>query len=198
MMKSDPLQFWKVYESVNSTEKHFSVKRKSEICRYCNRTTKEVTFNQDTHLLPELLGTNNILTYDECDSCNSLFSEFESNLSIYFRPFITLIGTKGKRKVPAFQSRTVNKDENTRTTLEHIYGNKKHLKIQNSKDVIRDDTNGKAEIIFRRPPFTPIKIYKAFLKIGLGLLPHHLDEYNKQSFAWLTNRIDKINFISNA
>jgi hypothetical protein len=197
-MKPDPHDFWEKYDLVNSSDSYSPKKIKSKVCRYCSRTEKETTFNQDTHLLPELIGENNILTFDECDLCNKLFSEYESSFSIFIRPYITLLGVKGKKKIPAFQSRTVVRDEKTRTTLKHIKGNQKELHIQNLEDYSINPNTKTFDIIFRKPPFTPIKVYKSLLKIGLSLLPTEFDKFNKNSFAWLTDRQDDLNFIPQA
>jgi len=197
-MKPDPLDFWKKYELVGSSKTYVPSTVKSKICRYCERTEKDTTFNQDTHLLPELIGENNILTFDECDICNKLFSNYESSFSIFIRPYITLLGVKGKKKIPSFQSRTVDRNEETRTTLKHKEGNQKELHIQSLDDYTINPETKTFEIVFRKPPFIPLKVYKSLLKIGLSLLPTEFDKFNKQSFAWLTNRQDDLTFVSYA
>lgn len=194
-MRPDPLDFWKKYELVCSSKNFLAQATKSEVCRYCKRTNKEVTFNQDTHLLPELLGENEILTYDECDKCNKLFSKFESNFSIFVRPYITLLGVKGKKKVPKFQSRTVDRDEETRTVLRHTDGNRKELHIRMLDDYTINSETKTFDIVFRKPPFVPLKVYKTLLKVGLSLLPPKFDKANEQSFAWLTDRQEHLEFI---
>ncbi|MBN8697417.1 MAG: hypothetical protein J0L87_12875 [Bacteroidetes bacterium] len=194
-MQPDPLDFWKKYELVSSSQTYSMEKSKSKICRYCDKTDKETTFTQDTHLLPELIGENNILTFDECDKCNKLFSDYESSFSIFIRPYITLIGVKGKKKIPKFQSRTINRNEETRTTLIHKKDNQKELHIQSIDDYSLNTKDKTFDIVFRKPPFIPLKVYKTLLKIGLSLLPIKFDKFNKNSFAWLTNRQDDLTFI---
>jgi hypothetical protein len=194
-MKSDPLDFWKKYELVSSSKTYNSTKTKSKICRYCDRTENETAFAQDTHLLPELIGENDILTFDECDLCNKQFSDYESSFSIFIRPYITLLGVKGKKKIPTFQSRTIDRNEETRTTLKHREGNQKELHIQTLDDYTINPDNKTFDIVFRKPPFIPLKVYKSILKIGLSLLPTELDKFNRQSFEWLTDRTDYLNFI---
>jgi hypothetical protein len=194
-MRPHLLDFWNKFELVNSSKSYEPTKVKSNICRYCNRTFKETTFNQNTHLLPELIGENNILTFDECDICNKLFSDYESSFSIFIRPYITLLGVKGKKKIPKFQSRTVNRNEETRTILKHREGNEKELHIQTLDDYTINADTKTFDIVFRKPPFVPLKIYKSLLKIGLSLLPKEFDNANKQSFAWLTERQEHLEFI---
>ncbi|HET6244216.1 MAG: hypothetical protein H0V01_12810 [Bacteroidetes bacterium] len=197
-MQTDPLEFWNKYELISSSKTYVPSRIKSKVCRYCDRTDKETTFNQITHLLPELIGENDILTFDECDICNKLFSDYESSFSIFIRPYITLLGVKGKKKVPIFQSRTVDRNEKTRTTLAHREGNQKELHIQTLDDYTINTDTKTVDIVFRKPPFIPLKVYKSLLKIGLSLLPTEFDKFNKESFAWLTNRQDDLSFITHA
>jgi len=194
-MGRDLLNFWEKYELVSSTKSYIPSKIKSKTCRYCDRTDKETTFTQDTHLLPELIGENDILTFDECDICNNLFSDYESNFSIFIRPYITLLGIKGKKKIPAFQSRTIERNEETRTTFKHRQENQKELHIQRIDDYSINTVDKTFEVLFRKPPFVPLKVYKSLLKIGLSLLPTKFDKYNKEAFKWLTKREENLNFI---
>ncbi|MBK9799952.1 MAG: hypothetical protein IPP56_09650 [Bacteroidetes bacterium] len=146
-------------------------------------------------MLPELIGKNNILTFDECDQCNILFSNFESNFSIFVRPYITLLGVRGKKGVPKFQSRTIDRNEITRTTLLHSENNRRELHLSRLDDYSINPATKTFDIVFRKPPFVPLKVYKALLKIGLSLLPTEYDSFNKKSFLWLTDRLDYLEFI---
>ena len=190
--------FWKKYELVNSSDSHIPSYSKSKVCRYCEKTIADTTFSQKTHLMPELLGKNNLLTFDECDSCNKLFSNYESNLSTFIRPYISIFGVNGKKKVPTFQSRMLNTKDEKRTTFKHIGPNHKMLQIECLNDYFVNPENKTCEILFRQPPFVPLKVYRALLKIGLSLLSGKLDKYNKRSFEWLTNRTEDLTFINQA
>ena len=81
-MRPDPLDFWNKYELISSSNNYKPINIKSKVCKYCEKSDKETTFKQQTHLLPELIGENNIYTQDECDSCNAIFSDYESSFSI--------------------------------------------------------------------------------------------------------------------
>lgn len=85
--KRDVLSFWKKYNLLNSSSMMSSREQaKASVCRYCRKDATQTTFAEDTHLLPELLGANNIHTFDECDACNHLFSKYESHLATFIRP----------------------------------------------------------------------------------------------------------------
>lgn len=194
--KSDILEFWNRYELLSSSNNYAAIREKSNICRYCNKTDKETSFAQNTHLLPELLGKNDVLTVDECDNCNKLFSDYESHLANFIRPYITLLGVKGKNKIPSFQSRTMNGNEETRTTFKHKEGNIKELHLQALDDYTINPKTKTVDIVFRKPPFVPLKVYKSLLKIGLSLLPVKYEKFNKSSFEWLVEKQEGLTFIS--
>src|SRR6476620_10786235 len=50
-------------------------------CRFCGRSIANTTFNNEAHLIPELLGNKKLYSDFECDACNSFFSNYESNLT---------------------------------------------------------------------------------------------------------------------
>lgn len=193
-MESDPRYFWKKYESIGTTNNWTPNPDKSSVCRYCGKNNLEVTFKEKTHLLPELLGQNGCLTYDECDQCNKLFSKYESHLSKFLRPYLTLMAVKGKKKIPVFQSRTLDRSENTRTVMQIGSSNKRELLIQDDDDYYIDETTNTLCIHFRKEQYRPNYIYKSLLKIGLGLLPKEFDDFNQKSFEWLTNRSNEISY----
>ncbi|MDP2385678.1 MAG: hypothetical protein Q8M29_04865 [Bacteroidota bacterium] len=197
-MEPNILAFWEKYELLSSSENYSAEKIKGKICRYCEKNENETTFKQITHLIPELIGENDIHTFDECDSCNNLFSGYESNFAVFIRPYLILGGIKGKTKIPAFHSRTEKGNEETRTIFKHREGNRKELHLQDLDDYTIDEETKTFSITFRKSSFTPLKVYKALLKIGLSLLPVKYDEFNRHSFEWITNRKEDLNFIPSA
>lgn len=197
--RTNVLDFWEKYQLISSSENFKdSPTKKSDCCRFCGRDRNEVTFIQDTHLIPELLGENGILTMDECDTCNNLFSDYESNLAIFIRPYITLLGIKGKKKIPIFQSRTKNRDEETRTIVKHTLEGNREIHLKQLDDYNIDRENKTLDLVFRKPSFIPVKVYKALVKIGLSLLPREYDKFNAETFEWLINKKEDLSFIRNA
>lgn len=187
-MTTNTMNFWDRYELINSSHDYSISPKKKEICRFCLKNSTQTTFAQKTHLIPELLGKNDTLTYDECDQCNKRFSGFESHLSNFVRPYITFLGVKGKKKIPIFQSRTENGDEKTRAFLKHDGNHKRIFQVESLNDLTIHPDNNVIDFIFRKPSYIPLKVYKSILKIGLSLLPNELLASNRESFDWLLNR----------
>lgn len=187
--------FLKKYRLIATTKNTEDEPRGHRYCRFCKKEFPDTTFTTKAHILPELLGRNNMLTYEECDQCNKYFSAYESHLATYFRPYLTLVGVKGKKGIPAFHSRTINSEERTRLKLEFDSTGQRRIQFGNLSDYIVDKESKTATLTLRIPPHKPAYIYKAFVKMALSMLPE--DKLKKYSnvFDWLTGRTDTcINF----
>lgn len=180
--------FFDKYEIISSTE-NFKGKFNiaiDKICKFCRKTSKENTFKNIPHVIPELLGKNNYTSNDECDNCNKLFGEYETDLANYISPYQTLIGQKTKNKIPNFQSR---KDINEKsTTIKYINGNP-NINFHDNLSVLHHDfLNKQISINLKKKKFLPINVYKSLVKIGLSLCPtNELKEYTK-TIEWLAQK----------
>ena len=99
-MENSRTTFIDKYEQISSTN-DFKGKFNNtfdKVCKFCLKTSKEATFKNIPHVIPELLGRNNYTSNDECDNCNKLFGTYESDLANYISPYQTLIGQKTKTK----------------------------------------------------------------------------------------------------
>ncbi len=186
----NPLYFWKKYELAASTKTFNSLITIPRVCRFCLEDETATTFNTTAHVVPELLGENDFTSLDECDKCNSKFSGFESHLSIFFRPYLTMVGVKGKRKIPEFHSRTENGNESTRTIVKVAEDEKRNLILSDLADYKIDEKGKRMSITFRKPPHKPLWVYKALVKIALSLLPKERISKYKNVFDWLLNKPD--------
>ncbi|TPG44553.1 HNH endonuclease [Flavobacterium pectinovorum] len=186
-MNKNVLDFWQKYELIESTKTFIAISNNPKSCRFCNLDEQHTTFNTEAHLIPELMGENKIISYDECDKCNNKFSGFESHLSIFFRPYLTIMGVKGKKKVPTFQSRTEDGNEHTRTIIT-VNDNKRNVILQNLDDYQISKENKTFTITFRKPPHKPFLVYKSLVKIALSLLPSEKIKDYKNVFDWILDK----------
>lgn len=151
-------------------------KKKAEtdkVCRFCRKKSPEAKFTQDTHVVSDMLGHNSWYSDFECDDCNHFFGTmYESDLAHYLGISRTLTQTKGKEGVPSFTS-----------PGDVIRAKRQRVQNESSVIISREDTsndaivtdaeNGQILIKVKRNPFTPLKVYKAFLKIALSVLPEN-------------------------
>ena len=199
MIPKTGIHFFNNYEIISSTKDYpalysatFPIK-----CRFCGRQEPDTTFKQKAHAVPELLGANDYIIIDECDECNQEFSQYESDLSTFVAPYLVLLGIKGKKKIPGFQSRSINRDENTRTRFVFGEGNKRKLFINDIDDFRIDLSKKEFEINFRKSAFRKIYVYRALVKIGLSFLPQERISFYQDIFDWLMNRTAPLEAISN-
>lgn len=175
--------FFDYYELYNSTTKFENIFNKSssyKICRFCNRTSPAVTFNNIPHIIPELFGRNKITSNFECDSCNRKFQNYENDTATMIQHYLALTGIKSKNGIPTFKSNKIN--ETYSTTLKTT-GNERNIFFgTNLSDFEYDEKNKKFIIRFRTRRFRPFSVYKVFLKIGISLLS---DEHLKKNEHFL-------------
>lgn len=185
MKKVDPTDFWKKYKLLESTKTFKQSIKHPRVCRFCKKNEQKTTFNTVTHAVPELLGKNNFTSFDECDKCNFKFSGYESHLSKFFMPYLTMIGVKGKRKVPDFHSRTESGDENTRMIVKAENEKQRSIQISELSVYKIDEVSKTMSITFKLPPHKPLFVYKSLVKIGMSLLPKEKARKYSNTFKWL-------------
>ena len=194
-MENSRTTFIDKYEQISSTN-DFKGKFNNtfdKVCKFCLKTSKEATFKNIPHVIPELLGRNNYTSNDECDNCNKLFGTYESDLANYISPYQTLIGQKTKTKIPNFQSR---KDLNENSTTMKFVDGKPNINFKNNlSDFCYDHTNKQLSINLKKKKFVPINVYKSFVKIGLSLCPiDELNEY-RETIEWLAKNDNEENIV---
>ncbi|MFV0468355.1 MAG: HNH endonuclease, partial [Dysgonomonas sp.] len=70
------------YHLNNDNKTHLGEK-KDKTCRFCGNKHPEVTFKMVTHAIPEFTGNKTLISEYECDICNGLFSQMETQMSNY-------------------------------------------------------------------------------------------------------------------
>lgn len=70
-----------------------------EPCRYCDESNRKF-FRNRSHSLPKSLGNNRAISGDECDECNTLFSDYEDHLVQFFGNLRTIFGTPNRDSYP--------------------------------------------------------------------------------------------------
>jgi hypothetical protein len=73
----------------------------SGVCRFCGRSTPEVTFKEVAHAIPESLGNKSLTTEYKCDACNRFFGKgIENDFGNWSKPQRTVSRIRGKKGVP--------------------------------------------------------------------------------------------------
>lgn len=166
------------------------LKPKAErICLFCGRSAPSVSFHSKAHLISKKLGNQKLHSDQECDSCNSIFSNWENDLT-QFVGFTSPLYYNRNSKPKNYNLPT---DDLNVTPFEiaNEYGFVINLSEVNNYKV--DFKNGKFVIKNIKKPYTPLKIYKILAKFALSVL----DENDLKHYQVLRKKLihPELNYI---
>ena len=156
--------------------------KKNRICRFCRRGRPDASFKKKAHVIPESLGNKTLFSFYECDECNQFFgNSIENDLGNWSKPHRTFARISGINGVPKLKQS--GPDSGWRI---EYFANKFHIEQYEEKPVFNIDKD-RRRVSFRlhRDVFTPVAVLKAFVKIGLTLLPtKELPNFN-EALEWI-------------
>ena len=141
--------------------------QKEYVCRFCGKDKTQTTFRKKAHVIPEFLGNKTLRTKNECDKCNEKFGKLlEDNLAKFLLPYNSLTQVCGKNGVPTY----IDQANNIR--IKSINGSAE-ISNFNSPLIKLDEQNKSLTIQMQTQKIKPIKVYKAFLKMALSIMPEN-------------------------
>lgn len=166
--------------------------KRNRVCRFCRKRPPEATFQSVAHAIPELLGNKTIESAYECDACNDMFGRgIENDLGNWSKPMRTFARIRGKSGVP-----TLKKGGDApgwRIKYDAVAG----FKITSYEDdpvSEVDEANKKITFKLKRDAYTPVAVMKAFMKIGLTLLPDREVKNFSHLMAWVRHTDHSVRF----
>jgi len=141
-------------------------KGEPRVCRYCIRSTPEVTFDEFAHAFPEQTGNKKLVDRRECDCCNKRFGQtIDDDFSKWSLPSRSVGRIIGKRSVPTFKAsdhkvRVEHGDGNLQISVQH--GDQRVILYQAAKSLTMKHD---------RQPYTPMGVFKCFVKMALAVMP---------------------------
>jgi hypothetical protein len=169
------------------------IPRELRVCRFCNQPQGVKRFRKDAHIIPNFLGNKYLISDFECDDCNAVFSEYENDFANWLGIIRSISKTEGKSGVPTFKS---PRDKVT-ARLVDFYNNKvTKVSTQNSdgETLKYDPETGEVVINYTKASYTPIKVYKAFLKIALSMIASENVEQYRPTFKFLLDEAENPSF----
>jgi hypothetical protein len=175
--------------SVGSSRIHIGRKG---VCRYCG-CRDVANFKNISHTFPESLGNKWIVSLDECDGCNKVFSIYDDALSNSVSPFLTLGGVKGKDN----KIRQTGRSQGTSVLSRQAPHAPSRISVllrgvNASEHVFADPATGKIRMLYpvAGVPFRPLHAYKALVKMAIALLPEDELKNYKKLRAWILDPND--------
>lgn len=163
-------------------------------CRYCGTNDRRL-FRSVAHAVPEAFGNKWVVSLDECDACNAIFSKYEDSLAKTVGPILTVGGTLGKknavRQTGRSESSAVIKhgrtSEGGRQLSMQVSGEfEDHIEF----DPVAGTLSIKVPVAPER--FIPRYAYKALVKMGLGMLPTDELQNFRNLIAWVKSPEDDV------
>lgn len=168
---------------------HFGVGKKIRVgpshpttCRFCKRSAPEVTFKQQAHAIPELLGNRQLLITNECDDCNGFFARAEDHLGKFLKPFRTMGMVRGKTGFPVYVT-----SDGSRV----IPGTGNNFELhhpRNSSLLAHDPQKKEIRLNLKTERYIPCAVYKALVKIALSVMPEAELGHFTDAMLWITKR----------
>lgn len=165
-------------------------------CRFC-RSGADASFRNIAHFIPEALGNKWIVSLDECDACNELFSKYEGALANAVAPLLTLGGVRTKGGGVRQTGRTRGDTVLTRTNG----GERPHISSRangfDAADLVGIDPatgNLRLKMPIAGVPFRPRHAYKALCKIAYAMLPEAEIGHYERLRLWLQQPNDALDF----
>lgn len=152
------------------------------VCRFCGgrKIDGSVRFGKKAHALPELVGNRTLFTNYECDDCNQLFGDgIESDLGVYLKPYKILAAIRGKNGFPEI------KDEKKGWRISREAGNLIITHKSDERIAFLSEDEKTIRIEVPRDPYIPVNVYKAFVKMGLSLIPERKMHLFQDTINWI-------------
>lgn len=166
--------------------------RSNRACRFCNETPPEAKFRLDAHAIPEALGNKSLFTAYECDSCNQEFgNSIENDFGNWSKPMRTLAQIRGKSGVP-----TIKKGSSGGWRVEYGPSGFEIKQYEDDPIVELNEVEKKLTFRLKRDPHTPVAVLKAFVKMGLSLLPESEMRNFVAALSWIRNPDHQIGLVS--
>jgi hypothetical protein len=181
-----------VKASIGGTKSYIGTKGQ---CRYCGATSARY-FRTEAHAFPEGLGNHWVISRDECDKCNELFSKYDDAVVRAVGPFLTLGGVKGKANKVRQTGRSnglailARRDGQERPAIS--------IHSTNAEPSEHMAITADGTLRLRMPVaddlFKPRYAYKALVKMAVAMLPDNELANYSQLRAWLLDPHERVEF----
>lgn len=150
-------------------------------CRFCGGVEPKVTFRLEAHVIPECLGNRSLLSNQECDECNRSFGRgIDNDFGNWSNPMRTIGQIRGKKRRPS-----IKRPDDGGWRLKSEDG---ALHIEHHRDLgpmVVDEEAKRMTLRLPRDPYVPIAVLKAFVRMGLGLVPESDVSLFRRAFDWV-------------
>ncbi len=162
------------------------LKNKSERhCRFCKDKRQNLRFDGESHLIPQFLGNEGLLSDFECDACNKYFARMENHFANSLGIIRTIWAFSKGGSIPVFPS-----PSGITAKKENFYGAKgvSISQPEGGNGFSYNVETGQFEVEFDKHSYTPMLVYKALLKLALStIIESDVPDYERAFQFLMTN-----------
>jgi hypothetical protein len=134
-------------------------------CRFCDRPKRELSFNDQSHVIPQAFGNRMLLSEDECDQCNHFFGEgIETSFASFLHPMRAMSSIPSRDKPLKYK-------KNKEFILYDKRLNKMIIQYDNESPNIHYRQDG--DFVYfdiKAPPFDSSEIQRCLVRMALFTL----------------------------
>ncbi len=153
-----------------STVRIGTKQKSNRVCRYCNKTTPDVTFKNKSHTISQALGNICYITNDECDSCNTKFGlSIEQDFAHYVEMFNSLAHNKFRLG-----------------SIDFLKDNDGHIFVTNlDEGTLLGETDSEILYNYKGSVVKLQNVYRAMCKYAIGFMPLEILINLKDTIKWI-------------
>lgn len=150
-------------------------------CRFCGGSVPNVTFDKVAHAIPHFIGNQTLKSKYECDTCNQLFSKYESQFAEFMKlHHVFAKVNKGGGKIPKYKN---NSSEQSSISIDTNGFNIKCVEGEQLK--VDLDIDNKSFSVKGKRSYIPQYVYKSLTKMALTIMPESELKYFEYTLSWL-------------
>lgn len=158
--------------------------RSKRVCRFCRNTRTSISFKNKAHAISEALGNKTVVLLDECDACNTEFSQkIEPDIVEYLALIRTMYDIKGKGGSKKFKGKNFSlqqvKEEHEKFILEFESEDSKEFNPDESLIIPLQSTK----------KISAQNIYKTLCKYFLSVIDTKYLPHFQRTMDWLNGEI---------
>lgn len=160
----------------------------NKVCIFCGRTTPEVSFRKEAHVIPAALGNKRLFNYCECDKCNEdIFSFYENELVNLLQIDRIWIRGRPRKGSPKFKHA---KSESYMTSTPGTNQVSFHASESEKEFEIEELDNNAIKIKINKPlSYSLALASKALVHMAWSVLPKDLKDKYSHVQDWLQKKI---------
>lgn len=170
------------YDMSHNKEILLGDKSETRKCRFCGKSTPDVSFESDAHAIPHLIGNRVLKTLYECDSCNKqLFSKMDEQFDAYMRFY----------HVFCHVSRNGNTVNSYKCNSKSKAGISVSDKWTDVNCCVGEDLSTSVNLQDKTITFSgvrsynPLAVFKAIVKMALSIMPESDIDNFEDTLRWL-------------